>query len=176
MQKRVFILIFLIAVLCVNIYSQDTVSLLFRILKFERSLKNRAKGKVHIAVVYNNEKRYSALEAINIAGEINKFSDEKIQNLDVSHGIFIVDDKIDSKIKDSSIIYIAKGVNEREIMNIAKKHKILTVAQDKQYIKKVGIVILKEEEENKFHINVKILKEEGVNIAQELLAISKIYK
>ena len=176
MLKRFSLLLLLVCIPITNIYPQDKVDLLFRILKFEKSLMTRAKGKVNIAVVYNNNSGSSAREALEISKQISNTKDKKVQNYDVNHKIILMDRYIEDKIKDSCVVYICKNIDEEKIIDIAKKHKILTVASDKSYFQKVAIVIREDDNTNKFYINVEILKDEGVNIAKELLSISKIYE
>ncbi len=176
MLKRVSLLLLLLFIFLINIYPQNTVELLFRILKFEKSLITRTKGKINIAVVYNNNLKSSAREALKISTQINKINDKKIRNYKVSHEIILIDKNIGDKIKDACVVYVCKGIDEEKILDVAKKNKILTVASDKSYFQNVGIVIRNNDEKNKYYINVQILKDEGVNIAKELLSISKIYK
>lgn len=176
MMKKYIITIFLILAINFTLSAQvqSRVDLMIRVLKFDKSLVSRASGNIKIAIVYNNNKKESAQEAIKISGILNKAKGQKVKGKRIKNSLNLVSSSLKKELKDATVVYLTQGLDEDDVLKWTKKYKILSMAGSKDYIGDVSVVVT-ETGNKKIHITSDRLKEEGINLAAELLSIAQIH-
>jgi len=174
MKKVISLLIIIIVLVSVNL-GQDTANLLVRLLRFEKSLGSRTSGMIDIVIVYNNNYKESANEAVRIASQFGKMSDKTVNRKAFKFFVKLYTPNIKNELDNAEVVYICDMVKPDIIIETAKKNKILTIASNEEFIEEVAVVIKEDEHKNKLHIKKKLLKDEGVNLSEQILKISHLY-
>jgi len=174
MKKVISLLIIIIILVSVN-FGQDTANLLVRLLRFEKSLGSRTSGMIDIVIVYNNNYKESANEAVRIATQFGKMSDKTVNRKAFKFIVKLYTPNIKNELDNVEVVYICERVDPDVIIATSKKNKILTIASSENFIENVAVVIREDEQKNKLHIKEKLLKEEGVNLSEQILKISRLY-
>lgn len=182
------VFIFTFAGLLVPIYAEKMpvpadiqLTLLMKILTYDRALKERCPESINIGVLYNSKDESSVEAKGEIVDVLNKYAGRKVSKLPFEYS------EVDWQSKDSLInwiqenkinmLYIAPGFSEqiKEITAITQELNILSTTGIPKYVKKgVSICIGLKNEKPQIIVNLESSKEEGVDLDAKMLRIAKL--
>ena len=157
------------------------VTLLLKILTYDRALKDRCTESINIGVLYSKSDDESKEAKAAILKVLEKISDRTISKLPFTYTALEWDSKesLISEIKEKNInvLYVTPGNSAilSDLIKITQSNNILSMTGVPKYVKKgVSISIGLKNEKPQIVINLDSAKSEGADLDAKLLRIARL--
>ena len=191
MEKRFYIIVsILLFVFSSIVFSQikiplkEQIPVILKALNYNKTIKEKAKKNVNIAILYDGENELSKLtmEEVNKIFKKNdgkKVFKKKIKLIKIP---YTSKEKLEKKvfIKKLNAFFVCAGLEEKfpEILEVAKFNKIITISADESDIvnSRVTLGVAKVGSVYKPYISLINAKENNVELDFKLLKIAEVIK
>jgi hypothetical protein len=158
------------------------LTLILKMLTYDRQLEFKAKGGLTIGIVYNPADPGSLKEQHQVSDILTRWAAENKTVKQLSLGTYLVEytsqDQLDKVLKSKviSAFYVCPGVKNLDyLVKVAEAHQITTATTSLGYVSKgVAVGVSVTGDSRVMLVNLKSAKAEGIEFDASLLRIVKI--
>lgn len=152
------------------------VAILVKVLVYDRTIATRSRDGLKVGVVFDPE-RESSTQARDAFTKAFNESPRKVGDKIVLELVELSQDKLDAEAATLDVIYVADGADVAKVVEIAKKHRLITFASDRTAVED-GVVLglVPRGDKPKLLINVGASVSSGMELDPSVLRLAELVR
>jgi hypothetical protein len=152
------------------------VAILVKILVYDRTIATRSRDGLKVGVVFDPDRESSTTARDAFTKAFNE-SPRKVGDKIVIELVEISQNTLDADAATLDIIYIANGANVAKVVELAKKHRLITFASDRTAVED-GVVLglVPRGDKPKLLINVGASVSSGMELDPSVLRLAELVR
>lgn len=152
------------------------VAILVKVLVYDRTIATRARDGLKVGVVFDPDRESSTRARDEFTRAFNE-TPRKVGDKLVLELVEISQGKLDAEAAGLDILYVADGANVAKVVEIAKKHRLITFASDRTAVED-GVVlgVVPRGDKPKLLINVGASVSSGMELDPSVLRLAELVR
>ena len=152
------------------------VAILVKILVYDRTIATRSRDGLRVGVVFDPDRESSTQARDEFTKAFNE-TPRKVGDKIILELVELSQDKLDAEAATLDVIYVADGADVAKVVEIAKKHRLITFASDRTAVED-GVVLglVPRGDKPKLLINVGASVSSGMELDPSVLRLAELVR
>lgn len=152
------------------------VAILVKILVYDRTIATRSRDGLKVGVVFDPDRESSTQARDEFTKAFNE-TPRKVGDKIILELVELSQDKLDAEAATLDVIYVADGADVAKVVEIAKKHRLITFASDRTAVED-GVVLglVPRGDKPKLLINVGASVSSGMELDPSVLRLAELVR